>query len=102
MKNVGDPPAGTSDHPVWDLFGITLWHCLGGDLMHAGCLGIVPWLLGSVLWELVCDGPFDGNADKRVKTVWPHILDVYDALNVQNRFGQNAWTRSDHQGRLIA
>ena len=37
MKNVGDPPAGTSDHPVWDLFGVGLWHCLGGDLMRTGC-----------------------------------------------------------------
>ena len=40
----------------------------------------MPWLSGSVLWELVYDGPFAGNVDKRVKTIWAHIRDVYDAL----------------------
>ncbi len=56
MQNVVDPPARISDHFVRDLLGIAQWHCLGGDLVHIGCSGVVPWLLGSFLWELVYDG----------------------------------------------
>ena len=73
------------DHPVWDLAGVTRWHCQGGDLMHTGCLGVVAWFLGSVLWELVYDGPFEGSVDRRIKAVWGHIVHWYDELGVKNR-----------------
>ena len=76
------------DHPVWDLAGVTRWHCQGGDLMHTGCLGVVAWFLGSVLWELVYDGPFEGSVDRRIKAVWGHIVHWYDELGVKNRLGQ--------------
>ena len=76
------------DHPVWDLAGVTRWHCQGGDLMHTGCLGVVAWFLGSVLWGLVYDGPFEGSVDRRIKAVWGHIVHWYDELGVKNRLGQ--------------
>lgn len=56
--------------------------------MHTGCLGVVAWFLGSVLWELVYDGPFEGSVDRRIKAVWGHIVHWYDELGVKNRLGQ--------------
>ena len=70
-----------SDHPVWDLIGVNRWHA-PGDLMHTGCLGVLLWLLGSVLWELIFDGPFRGALEARKQRLWALIQAKYNALEI--------------------
>eukprot|EP00969_Alexandrium_andersonii_P341123 15078742-Alexandrium_andersonii.AAC.1 len=56
-----------SQHPIMQMVGITRFH-YPGDLMHTGDLGVVLWLLGSVLSDLVATQDFyQGNMDQRVK-----------------------------------
>ena len=74
--DVGDARK-VGDHPIWDLTGVTRWHA-AGDLMHTGDLGVLLWLLGAVLWELVFDGPFRGPIEARRKAVWNVIESNYD------------------------
>ena len=77
-----------SIHPVWDLEGVSRWHC-AGDLMHTGCLGVVSWLLGGVLYELVYDGPFNGAVEDRRAPLWMLILSKYEdqGVPVSRRMG---------------
>ena len=70
----GLPPA--SDHPIWELCGVHRWH-LAGDLMHTGCLGVLLWRLGAVLWELVFDGPFRGTIEARRLELGAHRREVH-------------------------
>ena len=70
-----------SDHPIWELLGVQRWHSVG-DLMHTGCLGVLQWLLGAVLWELVFDGPFRGTIETRRQAVWELIGEKYVELGV--------------------
>ena len=74
-----------SAHPVWDLVGVTRW-CAPGDLMHTGCLGVLSWLLGAVLWELVYEGPFAGTLQQRLDALFAAIQRWYAALGVGERF----------------
>ena len=70
-----------SEHPIWDLEGVARWH-VPGDLMHTGCLGVLLYILGSTLWELVFDGPYGGSAQARAKAVWQKISHKYVELGV--------------------
>lgn len=70
-----------SDHPIWDLAGVSRWHA-PGDLMHTGCLGVLLWLLGGVLYELIYDGPFGGRLEDRRRALWDCICTKYDQLRV--------------------
>ena len=75
------PHPRVSGHPVWDLAGVDRWHA-PGDLMHTGCLGILLWLQGAVLWELVYDGPFHGNVERRRRALWDLVCAKYDELDI--------------------
>ena len=50
--------------------------------MHTGCLGVVLWLLGAVLWELAFDGPFNGRLEARRDQLWALIQAKYRDLDV--------------------
>jgi len=67
-----------SDHLIWTIYGITRYHQTG-DLMHTGCLGVVLYLLGAVLWELLYDcAYFSGTIDIRMDKLWAFIVETYD------------------------
>ena len=53
-----------------------------------GDLGVVQWLLGGVMHELVFDGPFAGNKNTRCATLFSRIKLVYETLDVDNRITQ--------------
>ena len=86
-----------STHPVWELAGFSRW-CVLGDLMHTGCLGVLEWFLGAVMWELVFDGPFAGSIADRLQTVWASIKRWYAKLQVQHRFSQITLEMFRHAG----
>ena len=51
-------------------------------------MGVVQWLLGGVMHELVFDGPFAGNKNTRCATLFSRIKLVYETLDVDNRITQ--------------
>jgi len=74
-----------SQHPIWNIPGLTRYHA-PGDLMHTGCLGVILWLLGSVLWELLYDCDyFTGTVKSRLEQLWHEIDLAYDALGFTSR-----------------
>ena len=81
LLDVHAPHPRVSGHPVWDIVGIDRWHA-PGDLMHTGCLGILLWLQGAVLWELQYDGPFHGTVERRRRALWELVCAKYDELDV--------------------
>ena len=73
-----------STHPIWTLIGISRWN-VPGDLMHTGCLGILLWLLGAVLYELIFHGSFSGTIDHRRQELWTRIQRNFSAMGVSIR-----------------
>ena len=55
--------------------------------MHTGPLGIIQWLLGAIMWELIFDGPFPGTTEDRVAKLWAEIQVYYELLGSRNRIG---------------
>ena len=53
--------------------------------MHTGDLGALLYYEGSVLWELLYDGPFVGTDKSRVGQLWSLILRTYDVLKTPSR-----------------
>ena len=49
-----------TDHPIMAIPGAARFHA-PGDLMHSGHMGQNQQMCGSVLHELLFDGPFEGN-----------------------------------------
>ena len=48
-------------------------------MMHTGPLGVLAWLLGPILWELMNEGMFEGSERDRLKQLWQAILLEYEA-----------------------
>ena len=46
-----------TENPMGNIDG-TCRHTTPGDLMHTGCLGVLLYFLGGVMWQLVVHGPF--------------------------------------------
>ena len=57
---------------------------------------MIAWFLGAVLWELIVDGPFWGNANDRLSFLWGQIQMEYDLQNSQNRLGQLTFSMFYH------
>ena len=53
--------------------------------MHSGPLGVLEWLEGPTLWELMNDGIFEGSEGDRLKQLWQAILLEYDAQKSKHR-----------------
>ena len=53
--------------------------------MHSGPLGVLEWLEGSTLWELMSDGIMVGSEGERLKELWQAILGEYEALDSKHR-----------------
>ncbi len=70
-------------HKIMNIAGLTRFH-FPGDLMHTGCLGVVQYLVGSVLYELVFEGPF-GRPKEALDKVWGMIRERYSVLGIKNR-----------------
>ena len=56
--------------------------------MHAGDLGAVQNLIGSVLSEMLEDGPFTGSKEYRCEQIWRLIKKHYDLRNTPSRLGK--------------
>ena len=48
VSSVGRP----SPHPVFDISGLSILNAMP-DLMHTGCLGVVQYLIGGCMWDLL-------------------------------------------------
>ena len=74
-------------HKVMNIKGASRFHA-PGDLQHTGHLGTDQYFLGSVLDELIEDGPFrDGSRETRKNRVWGLILAEYRRQGTSNRLG---------------
>ena len=79
-----------SQHPlILHLKGFTRWH-VPGDLQHSDDLGVLLWLEGAVLDELLYDGPLSGNPAQRCAQPFSIIQTAYES---NAREGINASTR---------
>ena len=74
-----------TDHAVMQLIGATRFH-FPGDLMHSSCLGILPYFLGSALWELIHIGIFVGSNNDKMTQLWARITYYYGELDITHRF----------------
>ena len=54
-------------------------------MMHTGPLGVLAWLIGSTLWELLNDGILEGTEADRLKELWQAILGEYEAQNSKHK-----------------
>ena len=68
------------------LIGATRYH-FQVDLMHAGCLGVLSYFLGSVLTELVASADQKGRSAK-LENLWARIQHWYAELDINCRFTQ--------------
>ena len=73
-----------TDHAVSKLVGVTRFHT-PGDLMHSGDLGVVQYLAGSVLAELLEEGPWVGREQDRLDQLWCAIRAAYGQTGCSNR-----------------
>ena len=55
--------------------------------MHTSDMGVVSVFVGSILWELVFDGPLHGNATHRTDQLFTLIQTAYDQLESSSRLG---------------
>ena len=53
--------------------------------MHTGPLGVLEWLEGATLWELMSDGILEGTEADRLKELWQAILAEYEAQKSKHR-----------------
>ena len=67
-----------------------------GDLMHTGPLGTVSQIVGSVMAELVFDGPFGGTVADRLQQLWEHIVAEYEACEATSRLSLLALSNFYH------
>ena len=67
--------------------------------MHTGALGVVCWLLGAILWELLNDGVWGGSAADRLNSLWHAIREEYATQDTRNRLTQLKATMFDHGER---
>ena len=56
--------------------------------MHTGAGGVLCWFVGSVLWELVFDGPWPGTQEDRLQALWEHIVFTYGHLDSRSRLSR--------------
>ena len=73
-----------SEHPIMSIPGVSRFS-VPGDLMHTGDLGVLGYFLGSILAELLVDGPFTGPQAAQLKVIWRLVQDKYQELGVTNR-----------------
>ena len=78
-----------SHHTIFQIHGLTRYH-VPGDLMHTGDLGVVANLNGSVLWELLYDGPYRGNEDARLASIENILREHYERRGSTSRIGRLA------------
>ena len=72
-------------HSIMNIIGATRYH-LVGDLMHTGLLGTDEYMAGSVLYELIHDGPRKtGSVDQRREFIWNLCLEEYERQQTPNR-----------------
>lgn len=71
-----------SAHPIWKIPGLSRW-CVFGDWMHTVDLGLTLNLLGSIMWELVFEGP--GSVRSNFGAMWQSILRTYARLGTRHR-----------------
>jgi len=74
-----------SGHLIWTIYGVHRFHQTG-DLMHHSCLGVLLYLLGAVLWELLYDcDKFTGTIENRMQQIWDLISEIYTDLKTPLR-----------------
>eukprot|EP00974_Lingulodinium_polyedra_P055889 5374491-Lingulodinium_polyedra.AAC.1 len=71
-------------HPIAQLVNFTRFHATA-ELMHTGCLGVLGYFLGSVLWELLYTGPFTGTMDTRCAAILALMKKHYAMCNSSTR-----------------
>ena len=76
-----------TNSPLQFLHGLTRFHT-PGELMHAGCLGTVQFLIGSIFSELILFGPFVGDKAARTAQLWSVIQRHYDAMSTPSRLSK--------------
>ena len=65
--------------------------------MHTGDLGVVCWFLGSVIWELVHDGPFPGTIPSRIEQLFATIRATYAELGTGSRLTRLTRQQFEHK-----
>ena len=73
-----------TSHPIAQLMCFSRF-LVPGDMMHTGAGGVLCWFVGSVLWELVFDGPWPGTQEDRLQALWEHIVFTYGHLDSRSR-----------------
>ena len=73
-----------STHPIFSITGASRWHC-PGDLMHTGDLGVVQYLIGSILEELADEWPGPLTSIGKVDQIYRAIRSKYDDRQTSNR-----------------
>lgn len=81
VYRLGSVPLVPSAHPVWGIHGVRRFH-VQLDLMHSGNLGVLAYLLASVIDELLDEGTLVGRRSERLDTLWSMILEAYTVLNI--------------------
>ena len=75
-----DKAAPLTQHPVSRLRNHSRFLSTG-DLMHTGPLGVLGWLMGAIIWELVFDGVWGGGTEERIQRLWEQIDLEYEVQN---------------------
>ena len=75
-----------TDHPVSRLHKNTRF-LTTGDAHHTGPLGIISYMCGGVIWELVYDGMFQGDERQRLQTLCEQLMLEYEVQNSGDRVG---------------
>ena len=55
--------------------------------MHTGPLGVLGWLMGAIIWELVSHGVWGGSTEERIQRLWEQIDLGYEVQNSRGRLG---------------
>ena len=90
-----------TDHPIRDLLNFCRFLSTG-DLMHSGPLGTVSQFIGSVMAELVFDGPWEGTTQQRLQLLWENIVYEYEQTNAASRLSMLPLSSFYHGDRDFA
>ena len=74
-------------HPIFNDLEHMSQHNVEADELHVMFLGTVQYLLGSILWLLVCR-LLPGAKQEAMGTLWSFIVVCYSDLNVRNQFSK--------------
>ena len=83
--------------PISQLRGFTRYH-RPGDLMHTGDLGVLQYVIGGVLCELLESGLFAGTERSRVEQLWGLVSEGYKRLDSSTRLSTLNETMFKPQG----